>query len=93
MEIISDVPAFARARVKLSAGAAPRAAGFGPGARARITSPRARSVQGTGVSAVGAQPPVFGPTPTRNPYISMTRAAALGGGAVGPHPARGPDPV
>lgn len=92
-EINSDVQALAHARVKPPAWAAPRAAGSGFGTRARITSPGARSVKGTGVPAAGAKPPVFGPAPIRNPYISMTRVAALGGGAVGPHPAREPDPV
>ena len=44
-------------------------------------------------SLAQAQKLVFGPTPTRNPYTDKTRAAAIGGGAKGPHPLREPEPV
>ena len=45
------------------------------------------------ISLVQVQKLVFGPTPTRNPYTDKTRAAAIGGGAKGPHPLREPEPV
>ena len=45
------------------------------------------------ISLAQAQKLVFGPTPTRNPYTDKTRAAAIGGGAKGPHPWREPEPV
>jgi hypothetical protein len=45
------------------------------------------------ISLVQAQKLVFEPTPTRNPYTDKTRAAAIGGGAKGPHPLREPEPV
>jgi hypothetical protein len=55
------------------------------------------TAQGTGMSQPGlsahAPEPVFGQTPTRNPYIYKTRVAATGGGAPGSHPAREPEPV
>jgi hypothetical protein len=45
------------------------------------------------ISLVQVQKLVFGPTPIRNPYTDKTRAAAVGGGAKGPHPLREPEPV
>jgi hypothetical protein len=60
------------------------------------TTPGLWAVQGTRmpqISLAQAQKLVFGPTPTRNPYTDKTRAAAIGGGARGPHPAREPEPV
>lgn len=60
------------------------------------TTPGLWVVQGTRmpqISLAQAQKLVFGPTPTRNPYTDKTRAAAIGGGAKGPHPFREPEPV
>ena len=60
------------------------------------TTPGLWVVQGTRmpqISLAQAQKLVFGPTPTRNPYTDKTRAAAVGGGAKGPHPFREPEPV
>lgn len=60
------------------------------------TVPGLQVVQGTRmpqISLAQAQKLVFGPTPTRNPYTDKTRAAAIGGGAKGPHPWREPEPV
>jgi hypothetical protein len=60
------------------------------------TTPGLWVVQGTRmpqISPAQAQKLVFGPTPTRNPYTDKTRAAAIGGGAKGPHPFREPEPV
>lgn len=60
------------------------------------TTPGLQVVQGTRmprISLAQAQKLVFGPTPTRNPYTDKTRAAAIGGGAKGPHPWREPEPV
>lgn len=54
------------------------------------------AVKGTGmprVSPAQVQQLAFGPTPIRNPYTDKTRAAAVGGGAKGPHPWREPEPV
>jgi hypothetical protein len=45
------------------------------------------------ISLTQAQKLVFGPTPIRNPYTDKARAAAVGGGAKGPHPLREPGPV
>lgn len=60
------------------------------------TTPGLQVVQGTRmpqISLAQVQKLVFGPTPTRNPYTDKTRAAAIGGGAKGPHPLREPEPV
>jgi hypothetical protein len=60
------------------------------------TTPGLQVAQGTRmpwISLAQAQKLVFGPTPTRNPYTDKTRAAAVGGGAKGPHPWREPEPV
>jgi hypothetical protein len=45
------------------------------------------------VSPAHVQKLVFGQASTRNPYTDKTRAAAIGGGAKGPHPLREPEPV
>ena len=45
------------------------------------------------ISLTQARKLFFGPTPHRNPYTDKTSAAAVGGGAKGPHPLREPGPV
>jgi hypothetical protein len=60
------------------------------------TTPGLSAVKGTRmpqISLAQAQKLVFGPTPIRNPYTDKTRAAAVGGGAKGPHPLREPGPA
>jgi hypothetical protein len=60
------------------------------------TTPGLPGVKGTRmpwISQAQVQKLAFGPTPTRNPYTDKTRAAAIGGGAKGPHPWREPEPV
>jgi hypothetical protein len=53
-------------------------------------------VKGTGMpqlSQAHAQEQVSGQATARKPYTDKIRAAAIGGGARGPHPAREPEPV
>ena len=60
------------------------------------TTPGLPGVKGTRmprISLTQAQKLVFGPTPIRNPYTDKARAAAVGGGAKGPHPLRERGPV
>lgn len=89
---------FAPAHVKLPDGAA-RLTAVSGGIPARVPSLTSGPVAGKGTSVpkVGVQteiqPPHFGPKPIPNPYNYMTRADAFGGGALGPHPAREPEPV
>lgn len=77
----------------------PARGAFLPGvSRAHVvcTAPGLSGAKGTRmpqISLAQAQKLVFGPTPTRNPYTNKTRAAAIGGGAKGPHPLREPEPV
>jgi hypothetical protein len=88
----------ARAHVKLPDRAACPAAVCG-GVPARVPSLTSGPAagKGTGMPKVGVQtqiqPPHFGPKPIPNPYNYTTRASALGGGGLGPHPAREPEPV
>jgi hypothetical protein len=66
------------------------------GGRVVCATPGLPGVKGTRmsqISLVQVQKLVFGPTPIRNPYTNKTRAAAVGGGAKGPHPFREPEPV
>lgn len=70
--------------------------GVGGGHVVCATSPGLSGVQGTRMpqsNLAQAWKLVSGPTPTRNPYTDKTRAAAVGGGAKGPHPWREPEPV
>lgn len=92
--IESPQPAVTRAGATLPARSA-----FLPGVgRGDVvcTTPGLQVLQGTRMPRINlaqAQKLVFGPTPTRNPYTDKTRAAAVGGGAKGPHPLREPEPV
>jgi hypothetical protein len=88
----------ARAHVKLPDRAAcPTAVRGGVPARAGSLKSGPAAGEGTGMPKVGVrtqvQPLHFGPKPIQNPYIYKTRAGALGGGGLGPHPAREPEPV
>jgi hypothetical protein len=61
-----------------------------------LTTRGPSAAKGTGmpqISPAQIQKLAFGQTPTRNPYTDKTRAAAVGGGAKGPHPWREPEPV
>jgi hypothetical protein len=89
---------FAPARVELPTWAAcPTAVDSGVPARVPSLTSGPVDGKGTGMPKVGVQtqiqPPHFGPKPIPNPYNYMTRAGALGGGAMGPYPAREPGPV
>jgi hypothetical protein len=89
---------FAPAHVKLPDGAAcPTAVRSGAPARVPSLTSGPAAGKGTGVPKVSVQTQIqplhFGPKPIPNPYNYMTRASALGGGALGPHPAREPEPV
>ena len=99
-EIITDASrgASARAHVKLPDRAAcPTAVCGGVPARVGSLKSGPAAGKGTGMPKVGVrtqvQPPRFGPKPIQNPYIYTTHASALGGGGLGPHPAREPEPV
>jgi hypothetical protein len=98
-EIITDASGVsARAHVKLPDRAAcPTAVSGGVPARVGSLQSGPAAGKGTGLPKVGVQtqvqPPHFGPKPIPNPYNYMTRTSALGGGALGPHPAREPEPV
>jgi hypothetical protein len=66
------------------------------GGRVVCATPGLPGVKGTRVSRISlvqVQKLAFGPTPIRNPYTDKTHAAAVGGGAKGPHPFREPEPV
>jgi hypothetical protein len=70
--------------------------GTGDGHVVCATTPGLPGVRGTRmpqISLAQVQKLVFGPTPIRNPYTDKTRAAAVGGGAKGPHPLREPGPA
>jgi hypothetical protein len=99
-DIMTDtsVGVFAPAYVKLPDRAAcPTAVGGGVPARVPSLTSGPAAGKGTGMPKFGVrtqvQPPHFGPKPIQNPYNYTTRASALGGGALGPHPAREPEPV
>jgi hypothetical protein len=94
-----ESPAFAMTRAGMTL---PTRVAFLPAvdggrvACAVLTTRGQSAVKGTGmpcVSPAHVQKLVFGQASTRNPYTDKTRAAAIGGGAKGPHPLREPEPV
>jgi hypothetical protein len=93
----SPVFAVTRAGVTLPVtGAFLRVAGSGRVACAMATSRGLSAVKGTGMpqlSTAHVQDQLLGQMAIRNPYTDKTRAAVIGGGARGPHPARDPEPV
>ncbi len=95
--IESPVFAVTRAGVTLPiTGAFLPVAGTGRIACAMATSTGPSAVKGTAMpqlSTAHVQDQLLGQMAIRNPYTDKTRAAAIGGGARGPHPAREPEPV
>jgi hypothetical protein len=93
----SPVFAVTRAGVTLPmTGAFLPVAGSGRAACAAAACSGLFTGKGTGMPQLGTahvQDQLLGQMAIRNPYTDKTRAAAIGGGARGPHPAREPEPV